>query len=323
MTLEETPQRRPIPRGIQPSVVLPFRENASVDWEAYRSQVAHALSDPRVSGLLINGHASDNALTTDDEKDEIIRVTRAASPRDVFLTTGVYAESTARAARQAQRLEAAGADALLVFQPNGWALGCDPASILEHHQAIHDATTLPIMLYQASVHAGSFAYPLDVLDKLVKLERVLGVKEGSWEINVSEVVRRRIKSVRPDIAVYGSGDEHLIYNYLMGTDGSQASIAAVVPGLVCDLWDSAAAQDWTRAKEIHEVLQPLAAMIYGTQPGARVSGRLKSCLRTMGVLPNDRVRLPLVSIPAAEAEMLTGALENIRRFVADHPPETK
>lgn len=323
MKSESINNHRPIPRGIQPSVVLPFQENSSIDWDAYKSQVAHALSDSRVSGLLINGHASDNALTTDEEKEEVVRVTRAVSPCNVFLTTGVYAESTTRAVSQAQRLEAAGADALLVFQPNGWALGCDPISIFEHHRAIHDATTLPIMLYQASVHAGNFAYSLDVLDKLVKLERVRGVKEGSWEINVSEVVRRRIKSARPDIAVYGSGDEHLIYNYLMGTDGSQASIAAVVPGLVCELWDSAASQDWTRAKNIHEVLQPLAAMIYGIQPSSRVSGRLKFCLHTMGVLPNDRVRLPLVNIPADEAGMLTSALENIRRFVAVHLSETK
>lgn len=300
-----------MPAGIQPAVILPYREDGAIDWDGYRRQIVHAVSDERVSGLLINGHAADNQLTTDEEKQEIIRFTRRESPRNVFLTSGVYAESTRAAVDQATKLEAVGADALLVFQPNGWAVANEPDSILLHHRAIHDATTTPMLLYQASVHAGRFAYSLDVLGRLIELERVAGIKEGSWETKTSDLVYQRIKAARPDIAVYLSGDEHLLPNYFLGSDGSQVSIAAVLPGVLCDLWESAEQQDWDRAKKIHRAIQPLVALIYSRPPSTRVSARLKTCLKLLGVLTNDAVRAPLVRLPMEEIRLLEEALEKV------------
>jgi 4-hydroxy-tetrahydrodipicolinate synthase len=295
--------------GIHAAVVLPYHSNFSLDEAGYRRQLAFVLEQEGITGLLVNGHAGENSVTSDDEKERVVRLTREIAPPEVMITSGIYAEGTEPAVHQARRLEAAGADALLVFQPNSWALGAEPASIVAHHRLIHDAVSAPIMLYQAPVTAGKFAYSFDVIAELVKLERVAGVKDGSWEIAMTELVRDAIKSSRPDIVVYGSGDEHLMVNYLIGTEGSQVSLAAVIPGMICGLWAAAEAGDWTRAKTLHQKIQPLATLIYRKAPASRAVARLKACLTIMGIIDNDAVRPPLVRVPADEYRALEQALK--------------
>ena len=103
--------------------------------------------------------------------------------------------------------EAAGADAVLVFPPNCWALFEDeepPRSIT----ARREASGLPLVLYQArSAPAG---WPIRRTIGRVGVETGRGIKEGSWEVATYEANRRLLTQVRPDVAVLGSGDEHLL-----------------------------------------------------------------------------------------------------------------
>ncbi len=302
------PNAPALPAGIHAAVVVPYRTDFSIDEDGYRRQLDFVLRHDGITGLLVNGHAGENHLTSDAEKERIVRFTREVAPRPVSITSGVYSESSELAVAQARRLEAAGADALLVFQPYSWALGAEPASIVGHHRAIHDAVATPIMLYQASVASGKFAYSLPVLSELMKLERVAGVKDGSWEIAVTEMVRDAIKAERPDVVVYGSGDEHLMVNYLVGTEGSQVSLATVIPGPICALWAAAEAGDWGRARDCHHIIQPLATLIYRNAPASRAVARLKACLVILGVIDSGAVRPPMAALPREEYAGLERAL---------------
>lgn len=294
--------------GIHAAVVVPFKEDYSIDDTSYRKQLDFVLQHEGVMGLLVNGHAGENSMTSDAEKAHIVRITRELAAPHVNVISGVYAEGSGQAVRQAQALEAAGADALLVFQPNGWALGAEPWSILTHHRMIHDGVATPIMLYQASTMSGKFAYSAEVLRELIQLQRVIGIKDGSWEIVASELIRDQIKAERPEITVFGSGDEHLMVNYFIGTEGSQVSLAAVVPGLICRLWEAAAAKDWEAAKECHRLIQPLAHLIYRSQPASRAVARLKACLTILGVIEINVVRPPMPCVPREEYRDLEAAL---------------
>ena len=90
----------------------------------------------------------------------------------------------------------------------------------------------------------------------------------------------------------GSGDEHLLTSYLVGSARSQVSLACVVPELVVSLWIAAEAGDWQRARAVHDKLYPLAAAIYRDPPAGRATVRLKACLKLLGRLSSDAVRPP-------------------------------
>ena len=236
--------------GIHAATVCPMTPDFAIDETALTAHILAVTSGTGVCGLLVNGHAGETAQLSQPEKRRVIEIVRAATP-DVFVTSGVYSESSLEAAQAAFAAEEAGAQALLVFPPNGWALGQEVEAVVAHHRQIAAATGLPLLLYQAPVAAGQLPYPVETLEALAGIDAVIGVKEGSWEIATYDENRRALMAVRPDMVVLGSGDEHLLVSYLIGTAGSQVSLAAIVPELVVALWDAAVSGDWPAARVLH------------------------------------------------------------------------
>lgn len=294
--------------GVHAATVCPMREDGAIDEAALAAHVATVAAVPGIRGLLINGHAGENWLLSRAETRRVIEVVRAAVGPGPFLTSGVNAESSSAAALLAADAEAAGADAVLVFPPGSWGLFQDEGAAVLHHRHVIAACTLPVLLYQAPVGAGRMPYPAALLQTLVAEPRIIGIKEGSWEVAAYEANRRAVKAVRPDIAVLGSGDEHLMASWLIGSEGTQVSLAAVVPEAVVALWDACAGGDWPTARRWHDLLYPLAVAIYRHPPGGRATSRLKALLALAGRIPLAGVRPPLVPLDAEEMARLTALL---------------
>jgi 4-hydroxy-tetrahydrodipicolinate synthase len=137
---------------------------------------------------------------------------------------------------------------------------------------------------------------------------VKAIKEGSWEVATFEQNWRLVRDRRLDIAVLGSGDEHLLTSYMIGSPGAQVSLAAIVPELIVALHEAAMAKRWDEARALHERIYPLSVAIYRRQPGNRATARLKACLKLLGRLESDLVRPPIQPLPAEEIAELKTAL---------------
>jgi 4-hydroxy-tetrahydrodipicolinate synthase len=296
-------------RGIHAATIVPMTPDFLIDEPALAAHIASVASVPGISGLLVNGHAGENFVLSISEKQRVVELARAHAPTDCLIVAGVNQESSLEAAREAFALEQAGASGLLVFPPNSWALAHADDCVIEHHRRIRDATTVPLMLYAAPVGAGAMAYGPPLLEQLISDRRFVAIKEGSWEVAAYEQNLRLIRKLRPEFAVLGSGDEHLLASYMIGTTGSQVSLAAVVPELVVGLWSAADAGDWGRARAAHEKLYPLVVAIYRAAPGGRATARLKACLRLLGQLACDAVRPPQPPVTPTELAALELALQ--------------
>lgn len=295
--------------GIHASTLVPMRSDYSIDEDALRSHLATVTSVPGIRGLLLNGHAGENFVLSLTEKCRIVTVAREVAPH-ALLVSGVNCESSLDAAAEAAALEAAGADGLLVFPPNSWALSHDDGCVLLHHAHVRNATTIPLMIYGAPVNAGKMAYSEDSLVRLAADPRIVAIKDGSWEVSAYEANMRSLRARRPDFKILGSGDEHLLASYLIGSEGSQVSLAAVVPQLVVDLWEAAATQNWDEARRIHRRIYPLASAVYRQGAGGRATARLKTCLRILGQLKTDTVRPPQPPTNPDEVDSLRRALDH-------------
>ncbi|MDA9443698.1 dihydrodipicolinate synthetase [Bradyrhizobium sp. CCBAU 51745] len=295
-------------RGIHAATIVPMTVDFAVDEAQLSAHLAAVACTPGINGLLVNGHAGENFVLSLAEKVRVVELARRHAPEDCLIVSGVNHESSLQAAREAAALERAGADGLLVFPPNSWALGHADDCVIEHHRRIRDATAAPLMLYAAPVGAGAMPYVPSLLERLVEDPRFVAIKEGSWEVATYEQNSRLIRQLRPDFVVLGSGDEHLLTSYLVGSAGSQVSLACVVPELVVSLWDAAEAGDWARARAAHEKLYPLAVAIYRNAPGGRATARLKACLKLLGRLSCDAVRPPQPSATPNESRALEQAL---------------
>lgn len=296
-------------RGIFAATPSPLTREYEID-EPELAALAKRLSETEgIVGFLLNGHAGENVTMPARMQLRTVEVVRAAVPT-ARIVAGINAEGSGAAAALAEGLETAGANALMVFPPNGWALYQERDMVLAHHLAVLEASALPVMLFQASIAAGGMAYPAETLAALCDLPRVVGIKEGSWEVNAYEATRRLVKARRPDVAVYGSGDEHLFTSYAIGSVGSLVSLAAVAPEAIAALFAAVEAGDLNTARAAHDRIYPLARAIYGTAPGGRANARLKTCLALLGAFSSDRMIPPVPATAPEEHAMLRTALSD-------------
>ena len=294
--------------GIYPATICPFKADHSVDEEALAQHFAAMLEVPGNVGILCNGHAGENFLLSREEKRRNVEIARATIGDSAIVVAGVNCESSLEAVEHARDAVAAGADSIMVFAPYSWAVSQDDTMAANHHRMIADAIEAPIMLYQGSVNAGQIAFRPEVLAELVQIPGVVAIKDGSWEVAAYEANRRLIKEVAPDVAVMGSGDEHLFTSYVIGSEGSLVSLAIVIPEIIVALYDAFQTGDMEAARGAHATIYPLARAIYGTPPGGHATARLKTCLKLLGRLENDRVRPPIGPLAEDEVEALRGVL---------------
>ncbi|HSV80271.1 MAG TPA: dihydrodipicolinate synthase family protein [Ramlibacter sp.] len=295
--------------GIYAATICPLREDGSIDEAALASHVSAVARADGMRGLLVNGHAGENFMLDRTEKRRVVEIARAACPEGTVLVCGINAEGSQEARQHVRDAEEVGADAVLVFPPFSWALSQDEEVAMRHHRIATEGSELPLFLYQAGVRAGQLAYTPGVLARLARLPNVVGIKEGSWEASAYEANLRLVREVAPQVLVMASGDEHLFACFAFGTDGSQVSLACVVPELIVGLHRAMQAGDLAAARRFNDRIQPLAKAVYGTAPGGHATARLKTCLRLLGRIANDAMRAPMGPLPAEEVAMLRRALQ--------------
>lgn len=298
--------------GIQAATLCPLTETGDIAEAELARHVATISETEGIRGLLLNGHAGEGGLMTSGERRMVIEIARQSVPKSCFLTVGVTSESTSAAAQEAETAARAGADAVLVFPPNHWAMGQDAIIVTEHHRAIAAACGLPVVLYKAPLGWGKLSYGIDLLSRLCEIDAVAGIKEGAWEVSAYEELWRRIKAERQGVSVMASGDEHLLACYQIGTDGSQVSLAAIVPTLVVELFAAAKAKDWDRARDLHDQIYPLSREIYRRTPGYMANARLKACLHLNRQISTDRVKRPMRQLSDDEIDRLRAVLAPVK-----------
>ena len=294
--------------GVYAATPTPLTDEFALDEASLRTVLAELAAVPGLAGFLVNGHAGENPSMPLADQCRIAEIAAETVGDRTTVISGVNVENSLAAAAHARNLEAAGADALMVFAPNGWALFQDEETAVIHHRRILDATAAPLVLFQASVGAGAMAYRPETLRRLVRIPRVAAIKEGSWEVAAYEANRRLIREAAPHVAVMGSGDEHLFTSFAIGSEGSIVSLAAVVPEAVIALFDAVQAGDLATARMWNERIFPLARAIYHAPPGGRANARLKTCLKMLGRFPEDVMLPPQIATPPQEHEALRTAL---------------
>jgi 4-hydroxy-tetrahydrodipicolinate synthase len=294
--------------GIYPSTIVPMTEGGALDEAAIARHTADVTAPDGIVGVLCNGHAGENVYLTRAEKRRVLEITAATVGQRRIIVCGINAEATDEAILHAEDARAAGADALMVFAPNGWATFHDPAAIMAHHEAVIAAAGLPVFLFQGSVNAGRTAFPPALLAELARLPGVVGVKEGSWETAAYEASRRAVAEAAPHVRMMASGDEHLFTCYVIGSEGSLVSLADIIPETIVALDRAVRASDLAAARRHHAVIYPLARAIYGTAPGGWATARIKACLALLGRIPSAVTKRPVGPLPAAEVGRLRDVL---------------
>ena len=289
-------------RGITCPIVTPFdAETGAVDEGALESLLEHLLAGG-IDGLFPCGTTGEFASLSPEERRRVTKLTVEHADGEVPVVAGAAGTSVAETLSAIEDAAEVGADAAVVVAPY-FHTANDPAGNQRFFEAVADASSLPLVLYNIPVCTGRAIAP-ETLAAVAEHETIVGLKDSSGDLEYTLAARRRT----PDDFLLLQGYDSLLVPLLrMGGDGGVNALSNVLPALYGEVFDRADAERGRRLQAV--AIAPLfeACTEYGFAPVT------KTALAHRGVIPTDAVRPPLVAVPetgqAAIAEAVDAALQ--------------
>lgn len=282
-------------KGSITALITPFRAGA-VDENAFEALVERQIA-AGTSALVPVGTTGESATLNDAEHENVVRLCVEVTAGRVPVIAGAGSNDTAYAISMANRVGEIGADAILAV--TGYYNRPNQAGLIAHFKALHDATDLPIVIYNIPPRT-VVGLSLDTLAELSRLPRVVGVKDATGDLSRVPLQRRYCDKNFTQL----SGDDMTAVGFnAMGGRGCISVSSNVAPALCAQMQDASLRNDYAAAIALQDKLAPLhEALFSDTSPGPT-----KYALSLLGLCEPD-VRLPIVEPSEASKAKVRAAL---------------
>jgi 4-hydroxy-tetrahydrodipicolinate synthase len=293
--------------GVIPAALMPFTADLSLDLPGLRRHLEELAAVRGVTGVCVNGHASEVMSCTEDEQAQILTTAVDAIGAKLPVIGGLWSESSITAAQQARRWASIGAAALLVVPPVAFGKGAQqrPEMVLEHYQRIADASDVPLIVFQ---YAGAQSFSIDTLCKLAdRIPTIRAIKDYCGDPVLHEETVRHLQESHRKVAVLTAHSSWLLQSLATGCAGILSGAGSTIATLQSELFDALSAGDLPRAREVNERLQVMNRAFYHP-PMADQHNRMKEAQVLMGKFAHAAVRPPLMKLAASEIDRVRQAL---------------
>jgi 4-hydroxy-tetrahydrodipicolinate synthase len=283
------------------AIVTPFREDESVDFDAFQRLARHLVENGS-DGVVVAGTTGESPTLTDAERLDLIGAAIDAVGGEASVVAGTGTYSTAHSVHLSERATELGADALLVVAP--YYNRPPQRGIVAHFEAIARASDRPIVVYNIPSRVVVNIEP-ETISRLAEIETVRAVKQANDDLDEARHI------VETGLDLY-AGDDNILQPFLeLGATGGICVHTHVIGPQVAEQVRAALAGDLERAREIDRELAPAYELLkVQTNPIP-----IKAALDLLG----HRVggyRLPLVPPTGDELAAVRGCLERLGLLVA-------
>ncbi|HEY0380222.1 MAG TPA: dihydrodipicolinate synthase family protein [Pyrinomonadaceae bacterium] len=311
--------------GLIAATPVPFDGNGKLHEGAHRSYLRYMAGQP-VAGVAVWAHTGRGLMLDSEAARKVLSDWREALPGKLIVA-GVGAgrdagpeEATARTIEMAERAAGLGADALLVYAPT-WARNHPSRDelIVEHHRRVA-AVGLPLILFYLYEAAGGIGYSPAVLDELLALPQVAGIKMATLDsVMTYQDVSRWLRERHRDKLLITGEDRFLGYSLRRGAHAALIGMGAVCCDLQAELLGAHAGGDAARFLELSDAVDALAEAIF-VNPMEGYIRRLLWALVHLGVIPMEAANDPWgPSLPAEEFDRVGRTLAALTAAGAHAP----
>lgn len=238
-------------RGVHVASALPFRDDLSVDYDAFAEHVRF-LAANGCDGICPNGSLGEYQTLSDDERARVVTAAVEAAPDGFTVMPGAGAYSSLQSRRWIEQAAAAGAASVLLLPPNTYR--ADEEAVLDHYRTAA-AAGLPIVAYNNPFDTKVDLRP-ELLVRLYGEGLIVAVKEFSCD------PRRgyEIAELAPDLDILVGSDDVLVELGLAGAVGWIAGYPNVFPHSTVELYHLATSgdpADLAKALPMYRDLHPL------------------------------------------------------------------
>jgi 4-hydroxy-tetrahydrodipicolinate synthase len=278
--------------GCGTAIVTPFTDDGAVDWPAFRALVEWQVAEG-IDFIVACGTTGEAQTLTDDERARVVAAAKLAAGGAVPVMAGATSNDTRRAVEDARRMCDAGADFILPASPYYNRPTQD--GLRRHFEAVADASTRPVVLYNVPGRAGVNLLPATAV-AIATHDRVIGIKEAAGDLHQALELLR----IRPaGFAVFSGDDWMALPLCAAGGDGLISVASNELPRELTELVRLARAGELAAAQALQWKLMPLLDANFIESNPIPVKAALAMMGRARNVL-----RLPLVPAqPATEARL--------------------
>jgi len=282
--------------GLMPAIITPMDKDGEVDYEGLKKNVEFYINSG-CSGIVANGSTGEAVNLTREERICIIKSVVEVAKGKVKVIAGTGAPTTNVTLKYTKDAMETGADVALVITP--FNAIPNKEGLYLHYKKIAEVG-IPIIMYNLPQHTG-VEIDLDTMERLVKLDNIVGLKESSGNLSYfAEVVRRFSKDITPI-----SGCDDLILQTLsLGTPALILALGNIAPRMIIDIFNAVKTNNLVSARETYFKLLPIARAI---GDAVNFPAPVKEAVRVLG-RPSGPPRLSTLPVTKEESKEIAQRL---------------
>ncbi|MFY1054595.1 dihydrodipicolinate synthase family protein [Ectopseudomonas khazarica] len=298
--------------GIYTPVITPFREDFSIDFDAYMASIDY-LIEAGVHGVVVGGTTGEYYVESHDERVRLleIAVARCAGRVPVIFGTGsIDPNESIRLARAAAEYKA---DAILVATPP-YSLPTEH-EVAQHVLAVDRAANLPVMLYNYPARMGTVMGEA-CLDEVLASPNMRSIKESSGDINRLHLLMQKY----PDLQTSCGMDDQALEYFAWGARSWVCAGSNFLAEEHIALYDACVVEgDFDKGRRIMGAMMPLMSVL---EQGGKFIQSVKHGVTLAGRFAGV-TRKPLLGLDEAEQQQLETVIRTLKASIAAIQKEGK
>lgn len=284
-------------KGSYVALVTPMDEQGNVDYQDLEACIEFHVEN-KTDGIVSVGTTGESATLPFKEHVEVVKSTVDIVAGRIPVIAGSGANSTSEAVFLSEQMEALGVDGFLSVVP--YYNKPQQAGMVAHFEAVADATSKPVLLYNVPGRTVADMLP-ETVAQLAKHPNIVGLKDATGDI-------QRLKQTQalvPDDFVLLSGDDATSSEFLAaGGHGVISVTANIVPKAMAEMCKSALNNDFDACRRIDASIEKLHQALF-IEPNPVMP---KWALYKMQTIKSAMLRLPMVLPELASKKVLEDIL---------------
>lgn len=272
--------------GVYTALITPFKNN-KLDEKAFIRLIEWQM-EHGVHGLVPAGTTGEAPTLSHKEHEAVIEIAVKTANGKVPVLAGTGSNATDEAIALTQYAEKIGADAALIVAP--YYNKPTQEGMYQHFKAIHDATTIPIMLY--NVPGRTIVDMHDsLIARLAKLPRIIGIKDATGNLERPLTLKAELGADAKKFIQFSGEDSTAVVFNVQGGQGVVSVTANIAPKACSEVQNHCLRGTIDTALEVQETLLPLHKIMFCEPSPAPV----KYAAELLGICSGE-IRLPLVPV---------------------------
>ena len=214
--------KNPVFTGSAVAIITPMNDDFSINYDEFKKFIDWQI-DNGTDAIVICGTTGESSTLKTVHHLEAIKFCVDYVNGRVPVIAGAGSNNTECGLELAEKACEYGVDALLLVTP--YYNKCTQKGLIKHYTMYHDATNVPIILYNVPSRTGVNIAP-ETLKELSKLPRINGVKEASG--NISQVMKIHALC-GDDLNIWSGNDDQIPAVMACGGKGVISVLSNICP----------------------------------------------------------------------------------------------